>query len=157
MGFSVTASHAIFFVATLSAASAAIGVYWTNQDLLEEARRAEAERTSNIMHTAINITDISCSPLSCDVLGIGSTITYKLNNNGDTTLAVSKLVYLLHGDILTAAPVVTIRDSLGNVMTGTDLLAPREQATITHTLTAVYTGVKLKVVTEYGVAATGSA
>lgn len=157
MGFSVTAAHAIFFVAMLSSASAVAGVYWKNQDLLHEARRDEAARQSNIMRTSINVTSIECVPLGCGILPVGSTLRYDVHNRGDTVLNATLLVHLMHGDVLAAEPLVAISDAQGNTVAGTSMLMPGEKATITHTLSASYVGVILRVVTEYGVGASGRA
>lgn len=117
MGFDVTATHVIFFVAFLSVGSAAIGGYWKSSDVLEESRRAEAERIEERVHT--NIT-IAGTP---SYNGSASRFTFEVRNTGSTVLLISEFVYVIDGkwnDTMESG-----YPSISGV-TGTDYLLPGE-------------------------------
>lgn len=93
MGFSVTAAHAVFFVALVGAAGVYSSVYWGNESYLEEARRAEAERFVNAAQTDLAIT------VTPSYNNGAKTYTFTLKNTGSVGLDVNELEYLVDGVI----------------------------------------------------------
>lgn len=91
MGFDVTATHVIFFVAFLSVGSAALGGYWKSSAILEESRRIEAERIEERVHT--NITLVGNPSYN----GGQDRFTFSVQNTGSTVLVISEFVYVLDG------------------------------------------------------------
>lgn len=94
MGFSVTAAHVIFALATLTAMSAAVGAYWKTQDHVEDARRAQDRRVIDAAHT--NLTYTVAPAYSA---GAGGTVTFTLKNTGSVGLDRTLFQYLLDGVI----------------------------------------------------------
>lgn len=91
MGFDVTATHVIFFVAFLSVGSAAIGGYWKSSGILEDSRRIEAARIEERVHTNITIVGTPSYDAAAD------RFTFEVRNTGSTVLVMSEFGYVIDG------------------------------------------------------------
>lgn len=143
MGFDVTATHVIFFVAFLSVGSAALGGYWKSSGILEESRRIEAERFEERVHT--NITLVGAPSYN----GGQDRFTFSVKNTGSTVLVISEFVYVLDGKWND-----TLESGYPQISgaTGTDFLLPGETMEVRMS-PIVDQPAYLKVMTGNGVAA----
>lgn len=114
MGFSVTASHAIFLVALLGVGSFATTLYWSSQEDVDEARRVQSQRLEELAHTNLTVTGSSYNATA-------ETYTVEAHNQGSTTLRVSELHYLVDGELV-ASVASTAVDGIAT----TDLWLPGE-------------------------------
>lgn len=117
MGFDVTAANIIFFIAFLTAGSAALGAYWSNSSYVEEARRTEDSLADDIAHTNMTIASTAYN-------GGADRFTVQIENTGTTVLAISDLSYFINGALLTTASIEST--SILNEGTATDLWLPTE-------------------------------
>lgn len=141
MGFSVTATHIIFFVALLSAGSVAANSFWKTASELEEARRTFADRVDDRVHS--NITIVGTPSWNNGA----KRLTFVVQNTGSTVLDISDFVYLLDGVYSSSIESRTV----GGAST-TDILLPGEQLTVQMRPLAAQPS-EIAVVTGNGVAA----
>lgn len=99
MGFSVTAAHAIFLVAILAGGSTLGLAIVKSHEAGTEARRSEAAQREAAVHTKISITNQTWN-------GALTKATFRIDNNGTTTLDVQLLDFVIDGvwrtDLVTA-------------------------------------------------------
>jgi len=100
MGFSVTVTHIIFFLAFTGMASAVMGTYWSTSDELQEARRADAERLAEIVQTDLTVTTTSYNN------GLDR-FTVDIENTGTTTLDHTQFAFLVEGVYIDSADIVS--------------------------------------------------
>ena len=94
MGFSVTATHVIFFVAFMGAASTAMSAYWTTASEMDEARRTEMERAERLVHGRMTLVVSGCTG-SCNA-GTRQ-VTIDITNSGTTVIDFRNLTYVIDG------------------------------------------------------------
>lgn len=128
MGFSVTATHLIFFVALLGAASAASTAYWSTASVVEDARREEIQRAAALAHGGLQVAVVSCS----DGCAAGTRqVTLDVTNTGATVLDQDKLTYVLDGRTYTVNDVVSASITAPTPVAGSELVLPGETLTVT--------------------------
>lgn len=142
MGFDVTAAYVIFFVAALTAGSAALGAYWTSQDQLESAARAQQRLADERVHTNLTITATSYDA------GLDK-FSVTLENAGSTIVDISELVYLVDGVYV---PDAQVESALVTGVAATDIWQPTEEFTAVLT-SIVSSPTNFKLVTSSGAAA----
>lgn len=95
MGFSVTATHAIFFIAFLTAGSTGMAAYWESVEDLDEGRRGAEKRVVERAHTAISIPSDPSYSSGADRL------TFFIDNDGTVVLDASDFTYVVDGVVRT--------------------------------------------------------
>lgn len=125
MGFSVTAASIIFFIAALTAGSAATGAYWKSTADLTEAQREAAIRADEVVHTLIEIPSDPSYNSGADRL------TFFVDNMGSVPLLVSEFVYVVDGIVE-----MSFQSGYPRVEgdPNTDLLLPNERMEVRLTL-----------------------
>jgi len=146
MGFSVSGSAAILFIAAFVSVGILYSAAFNGFEQVQDATEARDERVIETKNTAIEVANVSYN----DSSGNGK-LTVNVTNNGSTTLSVSGTDLVTDGTYVSQDAYIDAETSVeGN--TETDLWQPGE----TYSLT-VYQEPKpdrIKVVTENGVAAT---
>lgn len=120
MGFSVTATFVVFFVALLGAAGVAASAFWKTADLLHESRDTESSRAEELVHTNLTI----ASAPTYD--GGTNTLTFTVQNTGATVLDVSDFAFLVDGVVNLSL----VSESI-NGNTNTDVFLPGESMIVT--------------------------
>jgi archaellum component FlaF (FlaF/FlaG flagellin family) len=123
MGFSVTAAHVIFFVALLSAASAATSSYWTTASYMEQARRTDLELADRLVHGEMTVVVSGCTG-SCNQ-GTRQ-VTLDITNSGTTVLDYRNLSYVLDGRAYTVADVSSMSITAPAAVSSTNVVLPGE-------------------------------
>lgn len=141
MGFSVTASHVVFFIAFLTAGSVAAGAFWATQTKMEDARRLETARLDSAIHT--NITIVGTPTYDAG----NSRYTFQVENVGSTVLNLTRFAFLVDGVVTTSIENETIAG-----VTSTGYLLPGDTMTVNLKPVAP-APTDLKVTTEYGTSA----
>lgn len=92
MGFSVSASFAIFMVGLLMLSTVAYSSVSRSMGLVREGRIEENNRMRDVLQTDINITNVSY---------ISGNLTVEIENTGSITLDSSETDLLLNGTVCT--------------------------------------------------------
>ena len=150
MGFSVSASTAIVFIA----AFASVGMLYTSAyngfEAVNDATMDQQDQALATENTAINVTESTY-----DTSGTTDYVNVTVENVGSTALHVSQTDVLLNGNPVTPSANVTVVTDDGTLTTdsdGTDLWLPGEALSVfIHQDT---TDPRVKIVTETGVAET---
>ncbi|AKH97835.1 hypothetical protein [Halanaeroarchaeum sulfurireducens] len=150
MGFSVSASTVIVFIA----AFASVGMLYTSAyngfEAIDDATMDQQDRALATENTAINVTDSTH-----DTSGTTDYVNLTVENVGSTALHVSQTDILLNGNPVTSSATVTVSTDDGTLTTGsdgTDLWLPGE--TLSVSIHKNSTDPRVKIVTETGVAET---
>jgi archaellum component FlaF (FlaF/FlaG flagellin family) len=149
MGFEVTATHIIFFVAFLTVGSAALGSYFKGQQYIDEARRAHDVRFERLAKSNLTLSVFSCSG-GCTAPN--ASVALDVANNGGVVVDHQNLTYLVEGRAYTLSDVTSQSIVSPAVVTGTDLILPGETMRITignAVLTGTYTTASLPVQVAY--------
>ena len=123
MGFSVTAAHVVFFVALLSAASAATTSYWTTASHLEEAKRTDLARADRLVHGSMTVVISGCSG-RCN--SGTRQVTLDITNDGTTVIDYRNLTYVLDGRAYTVADVSSASITAPATVASTNIVLPGE-------------------------------
>lgn len=123
MGFSVTAANVVFFVALLSAASAASTAYWTTASKLEESRRVDLELADRLVHGSMTVVISGCTG-SCN--SGTRQVTLDITNDGTTVLDYRNLTYVLDGRAYTVADVSQASITAPSAVSSTNVVLPGE-------------------------------
>lgn len=119
MGFDVTATHVVFFVAFLTVGSAALGGFWKSSRALEDARRDEAARVQDLAHTNMTVSSVTHA--------VGpQTLTVHVVNTGSVVLDHTEFAFLLDGVLVDRSALTVSVLGAG----ATDLLLPTETLVI---------------------------
>ena len=137
MGFSVSGSAALIFVAAFIGFGMFYSATANGFENVNDAREDQSERLLDQQNTEINITAATYA---------SEELIVEINNTGATELSVSKT------DLLTGNEYQSGYNTSVDTDDSTDIWSPQETLTITVTLTEEPTTVK--VVTETGVADT---
>lgn len=124
MGFSVTAANAIFFVAGLTAASAALDVIWHSSSNATEARvtweRAASSEVDTDLTLTVDTCDSGCDPATVPIVRID------VINAGTTVVDHRNLTFVIDGRAHTVAN-MTGHDIVDPTsISNTDLILPGE-------------------------------
>ena len=144
MGFSVSGSAAILFIAAFVSVGILYSAAFNGYEKVQDADEARNERVLEAKNTAIEVANVSYDANN-------ETMTVNVTNNGSTTLSVSGTDLVSNGSYVTQnayLPAETAVD--GN--NETDLWQPGE--TYSMTVTQAPKPDRIKVVTSNGVAAT---
>lgn len=151
MGFSVSASTAIIFLAAFMS----VGILYTGAysgfEQVQHASQQKADASLARQNTAINVTSVTL-----DTTTSPNWVNVTVRNEGSTTLSVDGTDVLLNGTYATNVASQTITGDRGTLVAGsggTDLWLPGEELTISIRRT-MSTPIHVKVVTDHGVAAT---
>ena len=123
MGFSVTATHVIFFVAFLSAASSAMSAYWTSAQGMEEARRTGLDQAERLVHGEMTLVVFGCTG-SCNA-GTRQ-VTIDITNSGTTVIDYRNLTYVIDGRFYGVSSVTSASITTPSAVASTDLILPGE-------------------------------
>jgi archaellum component FlaF (FlaF/FlaG flagellin family) len=134
MGFSVTATHVIFFVAFMGAAGTAMSAYWTTAAEMDEARRAELERAERLVHGEMTLVVSGCTG-SCNT-GTRQ-VTIDITNAGTTVIDYRNLTYVIDGRSYGVGNVSSASITAPSAVASTNIVLPGE------TLRVVIPGVVL--------------
>lgn len=101
MGFSVTAANVIFFIAMLTAGSAAMDAWWDSESASTAARTEWAESIWSESQTNltlfVNVCDSSCNPATVPNIDI------RVTNTGATVVDVLGLTFVIDGRAYTSS------------------------------------------------------
>lgn len=139
MGFSVSGSTAILFIAMFVSFGVVYTASYNSFERVTEAKGGEMDQMLNQRNTGLNITDTTYS---------GGNLTVSVNNTGATSLNLEDTDVLVDGSYVTDSDVVD-RDVDGDV--DTSLWLPGETLSVTVNATSP---ARVKVVTGLGVADT---
>ena len=143
MGFSVSGSAAILFIAAFVSVGILYSAAFNGFEQVQDAERASDDRVLEAKNTAIEVANVTHNDS-----GTGK-LTVNVTNNGSTTLSVSET------DLLTNGTYVADDAYLGRSVDGnnqTDLWMPGE--TYSMTVSQSTEPDRIKVVTSNGVSAT---
>lgn len=135
MGFSVSGSTALLFVALLIGFGMFQSAATNGVERVNDARAASGERLLEQRNTAINVTSVSYNATTDE-------LSVRVNNTGSTTLSVSAVDLLVDNEYVT--PTTTVEGS-----SSTDVWLPGETLVANAT---VEPATRIKVVTGPGVA-----
>jgi len=138
MGFSVSGATVIVFIGILVSAAAFYPAIDRFTERRSDAIDAREERSLDRQNTAVSVS-------SATATGTPSTLTVTVENDGASTLAVSRVTLLVDGEYVTPDDTTVEGDAT------TDVWASGETLTLTVEDT---TGSRVKVVTGPGVATT---
>lgn len=128
MGFSVTVTHAIFFIALLSASSAAVGAYWDTARTMEDARTSWSQMASSEVDTNLTISVGQCTG-GCNA---GSRqVRLDVRNSGTTVVDYRNLTYIIDGVAHTVTNTSLAQITSPATVSNTDLILPGETMEIT--------------------------
>lgn len=152
MGFSVSASTAIIFIAAFMS----VGIVYTSAyngfEQVQGATTAQQEAALDVQNTAVNITTVTH-----DAGATPDYVTVTVENTGSTALVVNDTDVLLNGTYQSTFESRTVTNDTGATIVagsgGTDLWLPGEQVTFTIRRT-MSQPIHVKIVTGPGVAAT---
>lgn len=124
MGFSVTASHVIFFVAVLTAGSAAMDAYFDvakaeNQSRIEWVRASASQVDTNLT-LSVNQCSSNCRTPDAPVFRLD------VRNSGTTVVDYRNFTYIIDGRAHTVENVTSRSIVSPSSVSGTDLILPGE-------------------------------
>lgn len=142
MGFSVSGSAAILFIAAFVSVGILYSAAFNGYEQIQDAEDASDERVLNAKNTAIEVANVTYDASE-------DTMTVNVTNNGSTTLSVSGTDLVSNGSYVTNSAYLNTSVDGNNE---TDLWLPGE----TYSLTVSQSPKpdRIKVVTSNGVAAT---
>lgn len=124
MGFSVTASTVIIFIAALTVGSVALDTLWDSASSTTNARDRWARTVASEVRTNLTLTvptcDSNCNPPTVP------TVEIDVANTGKTVVDVRNLTFLIDGVAYTFASVVDFDIVSPSAISGTDLILPGE-------------------------------
>jgi len=142
MGFSVSAATAVIFAGLFLA----LGIFYPAMvNSYERVQAADADQADRALEQAN--TDIRLD----DATG-GGQLTATLTNTGSTSLTASETDVLVDGSYIQRSELGTTVDGDGS----TDLWLPGETLEITYNPGGPFSGNRVRVVTEHGVAVSGA-
>ncbi|WP_336037652.1 fla cluster protein FlaF [Halobacterium yunchengense] len=142
MGFSVSGSAAILFIAAFVSVGILYSAAYNGYERVQDADEGHGERVLEQRNTAVNVTNVTY-----DADG-GDQLTVNVTNEGSTTLSVEETDVLVDGDYLSREEYV---DWSVDGATDTDLWLPGETYSVTVNATDPS---RVQVVTGSGVTAT---
>ena len=124
MGFSVTATTAILFIALLSAGSAAMGASFDASRHTNEARATWVRTASSQVDTNLTVS-VDCPSNTCRT---NNAMTIFLRNSGTTVVDMRNLTFVIEGKAHTISNATSWRSYLssGTPVASTDLILPGE-------------------------------
>lgn len=124
MGFSVTAASAIFFIAALTAASAAMDAYFDARRVDVTARRSWETASASQVDTNLTLSVALCSN-GCKSPK-ANTFQIDVRNSGTTVLDYRNITLVIDGTAHTVANYTSRSIVSPSTVTGTDLILPGE-------------------------------
>lgn len=146
MGFSVSGSAAILFIAAFVSVGILYSAAFNGYEQVQDAESARNDRVLEAKNTAIEVANVSYN----DSSGNGK-LTVNVTNNGSTTLSVSATDLITDGSYVSDGAYIQAESSVGG-NNETDLWLPGE--TYSMTVYQEPEPSRVKVVTSNGVAAT---
>lgn len=143
MGFSVSGSAAILFIAAFVSVGILYSAAFNGYERVQDAESMQNDRVLNVKNTEIAIANISYDAGTQE-------LTVNVTNNGSTSLSVSETDLISNGSYVRDSAYLPSTSVNGD--TTTDLWMPGE--TYSLTVTQSPKPERVKVVTENGVAAT---
>lgn len=143
MGFSVSGSAAILFIAAFVSVGILYSAAFNGFERVQDAEAASDERVLDAKNTAIEISNVTYNETG------NQKLTVNVTNNGSTTLSVSATDLVSDGEYVTDA---AYTDTSVDGNNETDLWMPGE--TYSLTVTEDPDVQRVKIVTENGVTAT---
>lgn len=126
MGFSVTVTHAIFFIAALSAGSIAMDALWETSAQTTEARARWTGLSADQVDTNLTLTVNSCNNGCNPATPADVDIELDVRNSGTTVVDYRNLTYILDGTLHTVTNVSDYDIISPASVSGTDLIIPGE-------------------------------
>ncbi|MFB6070198.1 MAG: fla cluster protein FlaF [Halanaeroarchaeum sp.] len=151
MGFSVSASTAIVFIAAFVSVGIMYTAAFNGYERVEDATSVEMESSLARQNTAIDVTNVTH-----DTSGTTDYVNVSVLNEGSTALSVTDTDVLLNGtyvDTFASRTVTTDGGTIEAGPNGTDLWLPNETLTVSIHRN-VSEPIHVSVVTENGVTAT---
>jgi flagellar protein FlaF len=142
MGFSVSGSAAILFIAAFVSVGILYSAAFNGYERVQDAEEVQDDRVLEAKNTAIEISNVTYDSTE-------ENMTVNVTNNGSTALSISETDLISNGSYVTRDAYVSTSVD-GN--TETDLWLPGE--TYSLTVTQSPKPDRVKIVTENGVAAT---
>ncbi|CAM2925872.1 MULTISPECIES: fla cluster protein FlaF [Halobacterium] len=142
MGFSVSGSAAILFIAAFVSVGILYSAAFNGFERVQDANNARNDRVLTAKNTVVEVANTTYD-------SVNDTVTVNATNNGSTTLSVSQTDVLVDGEYVTDSAYVS-SSVAGNSQT--DLWLPGETYSVTVPTGSAPT--RVKVVTGTGVTAT---
>jgi flagellar protein FlaF len=142
MGFSVSGSAAILFIAAFVSVGILYSAAFNGYERVQDADESHAEQVLERRNTAVNISNVTYNAGA-------DTITVNVTNKGSTTLSVNETDLLLDG-VYKSSDSYVLSEVDGNG--DTDVWAPGEKLTLN--VSAATEPARVKIVTQTGIAET---